>query len=108
MSGELEISTYGQVVVESILKVSNHEDSKAWVVDLKSKYPELALCSVGREEQVILLKTSRTLYADDSKDTQTVLSFTPPDDGRWQMLVDGGRYSVYVSVFRYPNDEEDN
>jgi hypothetical protein len=86
--------------------VVDHPDCVVAELDLATKRPEILPGSDGNGDAVVhLYAGTETLRAADDP-APTVVRF--PGRGDWHMIVDGGRYTVRICLYRWPNEPEPN
>lgn len=101
----------GEIPVNQILQRVDDFNCKAFEIDCKAKYMELSAGSSIDEITVLLYAGDATLKADKNAGRATMVEFPYGDE--WSFLVDKGRYTVYVVVYRpqpatfvYDSDDE--
>lgn len=88
--------TPGEVRVERVDCVLDSPCSRAWHLDLRSKY-----ASIGgvADDEVLLVATEETLYVDEAlRGTPTVINLDVPDD--WTVLAEVARYTCRVVAYQ--------
>lgn len=94
----------GEIVVNQLVPVLDLYNSKAFRLDLRSKYPLDP--TVGFDEDgldIYLLAGEDTLLADTSLDRATLIRIVPPHTsymGEWIVTTGGGKYTLNVSMHR--------
>ena len=96
--------TRGRFVIDAVDELPGSDHHRAYLIDCRSKYPE-AVTGGGLDDRianvVILPSEGRSLHLDETTDAATAVAIRVPDGWEnWKVVVDGGRYTVFVVLLR--------
>ena len=93
----------GEVVVEDVDFRILSDNLITFEIDCKSKYAVHDMSGYDDDNGFIMYLSAddRTLHTDDSKKGElTAITFTLPEDSKWEFMADGGRYSWTVVAYK--------
>lgn len=106
----------GQIIINSGDLILCKSQVEIWEFDFRSKYAGLMCTGVGSDfttgkysYSVSFHAAEETLFYDTSVNIWTDIQFFPKDGCRdWRLMVDGGRYSWTIALFKRDSSVEDS
>lgn len=103
----------GKFVVNSVDRMAKGRGFAVFEADCHSKYPEIAAYGAG---EVLIGPSERSLHLDESAESELTRITLPRKYDSWNIMAEGGRYSVRVIVWEnrrgrkwaYQKEEEDD
>lgn len=95
--------TQGNLTVNSISLIINHDDVKIYDIDLKDKHAEVSFYGGDENSLELGLQPYNEEIVDEAD--ITLISFYIPDSTGWRILANCQKYSVRVVLYKSPSTE---